>query len=180
MTDRAIARAGLTAVGIAASPEAIDDLLAAYLEALAAELVAARGRSCTPAWWPRSKPVAATGAAIGLGTGNVRDGARLKLSRVGLHERFAFGGFGCDDEARDALLRVGAERGARPRRGPGGVAEWQGHRRHAAGRRRRARHRRRVPRGRHGVVIDGGARGLRADPGVLRSRRAWRAAALLG
>jgi len=55
---------------------------------------------------------AAAGAAVGLGTGNLRDGARLKLSRVGLHERFAFGGFGCDDEARPALLRVGAERGA--------------------------------------------------------------------
>jgi phosphoglycolate phosphatase-like HAD superfamily hydrolase len=55
---------------------------------------------------------------VGLGTGNLRDGARLKLSRVGLHERFAFGGFGSDHEARDALLRVGAERGAGTLRAP--------------------------------------------------------------
>jgi phosphoglycolate phosphatase-like HAD superfamily hydrolase len=54
----------------------------------------------------------AAGAAVGLGTGNLRDGARLKLSRVGIFERFAFGGFGSDHEDRAALLRVGAERGA--------------------------------------------------------------------
>ena len=31
---------------------------------------------------------------LGLLTGNVRDGARLKLAHYGLHEHFAFGGFG--------------------------------------------------------------------------------------
>ncbi len=112
MTDRAIARAGLTAIGVAATPEAIDDILARYLEALAAELVASRA-IVHAGIEAALEAVAATGAAVGLGTGNVRDGARLKLSRVGLHHRFAFGGFGCDDEARDALLRVGVERGAR-------------------------------------------------------------------
>src|SRR5262249_15158691 len=53
-----------------------------------------------------------TGAAVGLGTGNLREGARLKLSRVGLLGRFAFGGFGSDHESRPELLRIGAERGA--------------------------------------------------------------------
>ena len=47
-----------------------------------------------------------------LGTGNIREGARIKLDRVGLFARFGFGGFGCDDEDRTALLRRGAERGA--------------------------------------------------------------------
>jgi phosphoglycolate phosphatase-like HAD superfamily hydrolase len=50
--------------------------------------------------------------AIGLGTGNVRAGARAKLERLGLHHRFAFGGFGCDHEVRARLLGIGAERGA--------------------------------------------------------------------
>ena len=49
---------------------------------------------------------------MGLGTGNIREGARVKLSRVGLFERFSFGGFGCDHEDRAALIRRGAERGA--------------------------------------------------------------------
>ncbi len=46
--------------------------------------------------------------ALGLLTGNVRDGARLKLGHYGLHEYFAFGGFGDhhldrDDVAQEAL-----------------------------------------------------------------------------
>ena len=52
------------------------------------------------------------GTAVGLGTGNVRAGARIKLERVSLYDQFAFGGFGCDHEDRAELLRVGAERGA--------------------------------------------------------------------
>jgi phosphoglycolate phosphatase len=111
MTDRAIARAGLAAIGAEPTAAAIDDLLAAYLDALAEEL---RGtRAIVHAGIEAALDAsAAAGAAVGLGTGNVREGARLKLSRVGLHERFAFGGFGSDHEARDALIRIGAERGA--------------------------------------------------------------------
>lgn len=50
--------------------------------------------------------------AIGLGTGNVERGAKIKLARGGMHERFAFGGFGSDAEDRTELLRIGATRGA--------------------------------------------------------------------
>ena len=111
MTDRAIARAGLAAIGAEPTVAAIDDLLAAYLDALVEELGGTRAR--VHAGVEAALDAAAVaGAAVGLGTGNLRDGARLKLSRVGLHERFAFGGFGSDHEARDALLRVGAGRGA--------------------------------------------------------------------
>jgi phosphoglycolate phosphatase-like HAD superfamily hydrolase len=52
------------------------------------------------------------GCAVGLGTGNIRRGAEIKLARGGLHQHFAFGGFGCDHEDRAELLRIGAERGA--------------------------------------------------------------------
>jgi phosphoglycolate phosphatase len=55
---------------------------------------------------------ARAGSAVGLGTGNVERGARIKLERVGLNARFEFGGFGCDAEHRAALLRAGALRGA--------------------------------------------------------------------
>jgi phosphoglycolate phosphatase-like HAD superfamily hydrolase len=117
MTDRAIVRAGLAAVGLpAAGPAAeaaIDGLLADYLAllddevrrsadlALHAGVLAALDAAC--GW---------DGVAVGLGTGNVRDGARIKLSRVGIYERFPFGGFGCDHEERAALLGIGATRGA--------------------------------------------------------------------
>ncbi|HYQ16403.1 MAG TPA: HAD hydrolase-like protein, partial [Polyangiaceae bacterium] len=52
------------------------------------------------------------GMALGLGTGNVLEGARLKLEHVGLYHHFGFGGFGSDHELRVELIRKGAERGA--------------------------------------------------------------------
>jgi phosphoglycolate phosphatase-like HAD superfamily hydrolase len=111
MTDRAIARAGLTAIGLEPTPAAIDDLLAAYLLALAEELPASSAVVCRGVE-AALDAASAAGAAVGLGTGNLHDGARLKLSRVGLFERFSFGGFGSDHEHRAALLAVGARRGA--------------------------------------------------------------------
>jgi phosphoglycolate phosphatase-like HAD superfamily hydrolase len=49
--------------------------------------------------------------AVGLLTGNVRDGARLKLGHYGLYHHFAFGGFGDhyfsrEEVAREALTAV--------------------------------------------------------------------------
>lgn len=49
--------------------------------------------------------------AVGLLTGNIRAGARAKLSHYGLFEHFAFGGFGDhhwerDEVAREALAQV--------------------------------------------------------------------------
>ena len=50
--------------------------------------------------------------AIGLGTGNIEAGAMIKLERVGIAHKFAFGGYGSDAEDRAALIGVGASRGA--------------------------------------------------------------------
>jgi phosphoglycolate phosphatase-like HAD superfamily hydrolase len=50
--------------------------------------------------------------AVGLGTGNIEAGARIKLARADLNRHFPFGGFGSDAEDRPALLRAGAARGA--------------------------------------------------------------------
>ena len=49
---------------------------------------------------------------VGLGTGNVRRGAEIKLSRGQLNRYFSFGGFGSDHEDRTAMLEIGAKRGA--------------------------------------------------------------------
>jgi phosphoglycolate phosphatase-like HAD superfamily hydrolase len=114
MTDRAIVRGGLQRVGLPADEVAIDAVCAAYLAALAEEVPRAADF--------RVLPGAATlldaldgrpGLAVGLGTGNLREGARIKLEHARLYHHFAFGGFGCDAEDRAALLRIGAERGAR-------------------------------------------------------------------
>lgn len=113
MTDRAIVRAALRKVDLPADEAAIDAFLPLYLETLAEEMEKApifrvhRGmeRAIDTA-------LATPNVAVGLGTGNVKEGARVKLQRAKLHDRFAFGGFGCDHEDRPTLIRIGAERGA--------------------------------------------------------------------
>jgi phosphoglycolate phosphatase-like HAD superfamily hydrolase len=115
MTDRLITRLGLEALGLPASSSAIDKLLQLYLEELERELA----RSDPQSYRVHAgveiaiQQAAERGYAVGLGTGNVLAGARLKLEHVGLFRHFAFGGYGCDHELRVELIRIGAERGAR-------------------------------------------------------------------
>lgn len=114
MTDRSIVRTGLGNTGSAADDSAIDRLLEVYVELLQEEVERATAYAVYPGM--REAVDAALGrarTAVGLGTGNVRQGARIKLGRVGLSDSFSFGGFGCDHEDRAEILRVGAERGAR-------------------------------------------------------------------
>ena len=49
---------------------------------------------------------------VGLATGNIEAGARIKLQRGNLNRYFAFGGFGSDSENRAELVRRGAEKAA--------------------------------------------------------------------
>jgi len=113
MTDRAIAREGLAAIGIAPSEAAIDALLACYLGFLDAELAASRNFRVIAGI---EAAIAAAAArrhfAIGLGTGNLRTGAQKKLEHAKLWHHFPFGGFADDSEDRPTLIRRGAERGA--------------------------------------------------------------------
>ncbi|MBI3185835.1 MAG: HAD family hydrolase [Myxococcales bacterium] len=115
MTDRAIVRKALEAIGREASEVAIDAILPVYVEVLEREVSEAdMGRYRIHDGMREAVDASLRlGLAVGLGTGNIREGARVKLSRVGLFHRFAFGGFGCDSEDRAELLRIGAERGAR-------------------------------------------------------------------
>jgi phosphoglycolate phosphatase len=115
MTDRAIVRSGLSAIGIEPTEEGIDRVLAGYLEVLGEEVAAAPAATYRVHAGMHAILEAASArreVAVGLGTGNIREGARIKLERVGIYYRFPFGGFGCDAEERPALIRRGAERGA--------------------------------------------------------------------
>ncbi len=51
------------------------------------------------------------GFLLGLGTGNLEEGARIKLKRAGLDHYFSFGGYGSDSSDRTALLRIAVEKG---------------------------------------------------------------------
>jgi len=50
--------------------------------------------------------------AVGLVTGNLEAGARIKLEKAGLAGYFRFGGYGSDSEDRTDLTRIGIRRGA--------------------------------------------------------------------
>ena len=116
MTDRAIVRQGLSHLGIEPRPEEVEQVLKGYIEIL--ELEVAQADSSIYRIHPGMKraieqAVTLPWCAVGLGTGNIRDGARVKLTKVDLYQHFAFGGFGCDHEDRPTLIRMGAERGAK-------------------------------------------------------------------
>ncbi|AKT39241.1 HAD family hydrolase [Chondromyces crocatus] len=112
MTDRAIARTALLNAGHEPSDEVIDRLVSTYITLLAEELPYSDCRVHPGIAEALEATANRPGVAIGLGTGNVLPGARLKLGRVGLFHRFSFGGYGCDHEVRHELLRIGASRGA--------------------------------------------------------------------
>jgi phosphoglycolate phosphatase len=113
MTDPAIIELGLRAAGVGEAELGGEHvtMLAAYLDILEQACAAAEFRVHAGIEASLAR-AARPGVAVGLGTGNVARGARLKLERVGLHHHFAFGGYGDDSGHRPTLLRIGAERGA--------------------------------------------------------------------
>jgi phosphoglycolate phosphatase-like HAD superfamily hydrolase len=112
MTDRAIARQGLLAVGENVDDTLIDQVLAAYLAQLEHTLPRHPHRVMPGVNVLLDALTERSDLALGLGTGNVRAGAFAKLRTASLDAYFAFGGFGCDAEDRAQLLRAGAQRGA--------------------------------------------------------------------
>src|SRR5262249_24436416 len=110
-TDRGLARALLRRAGVPDDDGAIDRLLAAYLTELEDVLL-------TRCYRPVGDVVTtvdacrARGAVVGVGTGNLRAGAALKLRSAGLLASFDLdrGGYGCDGEPREEILRAAARR----------------------------------------------------------------------
>lgn len=112
MTDRGIVRRGLTEIGREPDDATMNAVMQGYLEALADEIPKAKDYTVYPGVRQTLDQVAhQQGVALGLGTGNVRQGADLKLGHVALSHYFSFGGFGCDFEDRAELIRTGGERG---------------------------------------------------------------------
>jgi phosphoglycolate phosphatase-like HAD superfamily hydrolase len=119
-TDRAIIRDLLRLHGIEESPACWQRLVGGYLRRLPQCLRTHKGR-VLPGIEALLKELAAReDVAVGLLTGNLQVGARLKLGHYGLFEHFAFGGFGDhhwerDDVAREALAAVQARLGGKAR-----------------------------------------------------------------
>ena len=110
-TDRAISADLLGLCGLDDTDHHRTRLLDAYLRRLPAMLAARPGRILPGVPQLLDRLAAMPGVVVGLITGNVADGARIKLGHFGLWERFRFGGYGDrhtdrDDVARDALAAV--------------------------------------------------------------------------
>lgn len=113
MTDRAIVRAATRAAGRSDDAATLDGLLARYVGHLESELARTdRLRVLDGVHALLDALTAHAHVAVGLGTGNLEVGARLKLHRGGIWERFGFGGYGSDHEDRGRLLAAGVVRGA--------------------------------------------------------------------
>jgi phosphoglycolate phosphatase-like HAD superfamily hydrolase len=107
-TDRAIGRDLLRLHGLAQTEENWQRFLAGYLGNLPGYLSSHNGRVLPGITVLLERLAIHDEVAVGLLTGNVREGARLKLGHYGLYHHFGFGGFGDhyldrDDVAREAL-----------------------------------------------------------------------------
>ena len=110
-TDRAIARDLMTFHGVAVTAENRVRLVDGYLRRLPGALAQHNGRVLPGIAALLAALAERDDVVLGLLTGNIREGARVKLGHFGLHEHFTFGGFGDhhferDDVAREALAEI--------------------------------------------------------------------------
>ncbi len=114
MTDRAIARLLLAAERHGqpqqVPEEDIDAVLAQYLLALEKECAAKSYVALPGVPELLDRLGRREGVLLGLCTGNLEPGARLKLGCVGLWDRFRFGGYGSDAEPRPEIVRTAWKR----------------------------------------------------------------------
>lgn len=96
------------------APDAAQRVLDLYVRFLADEVARSATYRVLPGVPAALDRLEAGGdAVVGLATGNVEDGARIKLERGGLWGRFRFGGYGSDAADRPRLVARAIERGER-------------------------------------------------------------------
>lgn len=112
-TDPNLVIAALKAAGQEPTHQRVGEVLARYLVCLEAELKRCQDDyRVLPGAHELLSALTATGRhVIGLATGNLAEGARLKLSQGELWGYFGFGGFGSDAGDRAELTRIGISRG---------------------------------------------------------------------
>ncbi len=116
-TDPLIARELLKFFGQEArwNSQSSDALFAVYLSLLEEEMAQARAENrirILPGVMDLLEALSSRrDFALGLVTGNLAEGARIKLEQAGLNQYFQFGGYGSDSEDRTELIRRAIQRG---------------------------------------------------------------------
>ena len=112
-TDVSLVREAFTNHGIEATRANFDRFFAVYLSFLRKFIVECKGGACRgvlefhQALLAQPEP-----PLLGLLTGNIKQGAQIKLERYQLWDKFAFGGFADDHEERDQIAAVAHQRGS--------------------------------------------------------------------
>jgi phosphoglycolate phosphatase-like HAD superfamily hydrolase len=109
-TDPQILREGLLRHGIDSSNGVVPGFFDLYIRHLKANLWSGSGH-LKPGVFDALKALAGRrDFVLGLLTGNIEAGARIKLAHFGIASYFSVGAFGSDAEDRNALLPVAVER----------------------------------------------------------------------
>jgi phosphoglycolate phosphatase-like HAD superfamily hydrolase len=121
-TDVSLVREFFSHHQIEASPENFARFFKAYLFWLEQIIRECEGGACQGVMeFYHALEILPQPPLVGLLTGNIREGARIKLQHYNLWEKFPFGAFADDDEDRDRIAAVarqrGGERFGRPLRG---------------------------------------------------------------
>jgi phosphoglycolate phosphatase-like HAD superfamily hydrolase len=114
MTDRLIVREAMNAVGHPFDPDLCDRILESYAEHLAVE-IHGPGYEVLPGVEALLAALSRRPVVVGLCTGNVLPGARIKLARGGIDRYFGFApsdvyGFAADGEAREHIVQAALRR----------------------------------------------------------------------
>ena len=108
-TDIQIMKEGLKLHGVADADGNLPDMERVYIEFLRNEINNPM-RQIMPGIKEVLDLFKQTGTSLGLLTGNLESGARIKLGPFGLFEYFLDGAYGSDDEDRDNLLPIAVEK----------------------------------------------------------------------
>jgi phosphoglycolate phosphatase-like HAD superfamily hydrolase len=111
-TDIQIMRQGLKTYGFMDTDGKLKDLINAYLHFLKIEIENPRKR-LKPGILEMLNLLKAHEIPLGLLTGNLESGAKIKLGAFGLNQYFLDGAFGSDHEDRDMLLPIALEKFSR-------------------------------------------------------------------
>lgn len=109
-TDIQIIKEGLSVHGLSSDHRNLPSILSVYLKNLKTEIMNKKKHINPGVVELLDTLKAMDGYWLGLLTGNIERGARIKLGAFGLNEYFSVGAFGDDNENRNLLLPIAVEK----------------------------------------------------------------------